>query len=772
MMEPYSFENPELFEGYGSSEGSVPKEKDIFETDPATCCDCGETDKFEHTGDPDEAMCKNCAHIICSNCDHKGGGGSSGFRSSHPTPTIFHGVGNPPQSPTNVQEKHDKEIPELVNIPVTEDLWEGRGVKKHSPQRTQPNLMSSHADEDSNQLDLEFSGESSCNDSIFSEPVSIPSTQTSQTGEMNTLLVQEFAALFRRDELIMLDIPIAISKEDVGFEKTRDRFRKLLKRYALDLKVEARSKNHREVVKFVSSLSSNITRELFAQFSVGSQIQIPDALQRNPDRREKVNEFLRNLHGDFEPIESHDDSDQDSLDEDDDEEELYDGFLPHLDQLGQFITGSIAYKVLRRRLHEFVHPSLRSRLRHLLEMWSRNDHKYHAYVAPYRLLDLAAELQYINPHEIRFETGEKPKYMPQIIGHCQSTIENWTGEHWDWSPLPRFARPLKDGEARICWECTCGEKRHVEVPLVFFKRLQSIIRSLPRTTQLPLTQIHGGSSGLASTSNNQSQATPPQQNQGHQQSARSHSTNAAQSGAQLQAALSNTNTLSYRVILTVKRGIEYKIAQIGVINGLCCQEFFSALKKDYFRLRGFIRAWFSIWRYSHCDFYRCEKFDDHQFVPIKKNAFPEVMNTDYEYRPRPMDLIPPISEHEFATRFYACHKSQSRYHWYHKCKALGLHSTDILDFFPKKMTELEEAGNKREVFWGIYAREMISLRWVIAYHVVCALPPLVFFGIRILPAGYATDLQNPSVPLTMMFGMLSLFWSIYIGSLQTFKTAS
>ncbi|KAI2618533.1 hypothetical protein GGR54DRAFT_640658 [Hypoxylon sp. NC1633] len=163
--------------------------------------------------------------------------------------------------------------------------------------------------------------------------------------------------------------------------------------------------------------------------------------------------------------------------------------------------------------------------------------------------------------------------------------------------------------------------------------------------------------------------------------------------------------------------------------------------------------------------FQCEKFDDHEFTPIRKNDFPGVTNTDYDYTPRPMHSIPPISEHEFRKRFYTCHTPRPLRHWYHKCKAMG-HSYEILKFFPKKKSELEESGDTRQEFWGIYAREMISLRRVLFYNFVSILPMLVFFMIWILPTSLGTDLQNPSVPFTMMIGMLSLFWSIFLSSLQ------
>ena len=62
------------------------------------------------------------------------------------------------------------------------------------------------------------------------------------------------------------------------------------------------------------------------------------------------------------------------------------------------------------------------------------------------------------------------------------------------------------------------------------------------------------------------------------------------------------NIPSHRVLFIVKQGTDHKLAQLCV-SGLSCHVFFSKLKKEYFHLRGFLRVWFSVWRFSHCDFY-------------------------------------------------------------------------------------------------------------------------------------------------------------------------
>ena len=58
----------------------------------------------------------------------------------------------------------------------------------------------------------------------------------------------------------------------------------------------------------------------------------------------------------------------------------------------------------------------------------------------------------------------------------------------------------------------------------------------------------------------------------------------------------------YRVLLMVNKGANYRLEQIYV-SGVTCHIFFIKLRETYFRLRGFLRNWLSIWRYSHCDFY-------------------------------------------------------------------------------------------------------------------------------------------------------------------------
>lgn len=55
------------------------------------------------------------------------------------------------------------------------------------------------------------------------------------------------------------------------------------------------------------------------------------------------------------------------------------------------------------------------------------------------------------------------------------------------------------------------------------------------------------------------------------------------------------------VFLAVESGSEHRLAQLDVY-GLDDDCFFRLLREDYLALRGYLRRWLSIWKYSHCNF--------------------------------------------------------------------------------------------------------------------------------------------------------------------------
>jgi hypothetical protein len=132
-----------------------------------------------------------------------------------------------------------------------------------------------------------------------------------------------------------------------------------------------------------------------------------------------------------------------------------------------------------------------------------------------------------------------------------------------------------------------------------------------------------------------------------------------------------------------------------------------------------------------------------------------------------MNDIPPIPKHEFFKRFYAV-KTQNLLYFFrlYRRKICKGHSSEALSLFPQKVSILDENSVTREFFWGIYAREEICLCWVLFYNFICVLPTLAFFFVWLFKACKGEDMQDSSIPFTMMTGMLSIFWSVFLSSLQ------
>jgi hypothetical protein len=147
------------------------------------------------------------------------------------------------------------------------------------------------------------------------------------------------------------------------------------------------------------------------------------------------------------------------------------------------------------------------------------------------------------------------------------------------------------------------------VPLPFARRLKSIIRNLPESSiamqdlQAPPTSHLQNSSGQGADGSSRAPGQFSKNKQGNLQPAGSSSANSLQFRPPgLKPEVIDINIPNHRVLFIVKQGAEYKLAQICV-KGLSCHIFFSTLRQKYFQLRGFLRSWFSVWRYSHCDFY-------------------------------------------------------------------------------------------------------------------------------------------------------------------------
>lgn len=227
----------------------------------------------------------------------------------------------------------------------------------------------------------------------------------------------------------------------------------------------------------------------------------------------------------------------------------------------------------------------------------------------------------------------------------------------------------------------------------------------------------------------------------------------------------------------MRSGNNLRLAQIDV-KAMKDDHLFEAIKNNYQKLRGYLRRYFSIWRFAHCDFVKVcprmlldrsdvsliriqfEKFGEGDFAKIS-NEMPPSENKHYQYRPKPMRDMPPISQHEFWKRFYfgqPCRLFCRLTRRFHKCKKTCRPCCDAVDRVPKKIWPLEEGGDAREYFWGMLAVEKVSFPVVACYHSIFLIGPFAFWFLWLFYWNHHGDLQNASVPLAAVMGLLSLLW--------------
>lgn len=157
----------------------------------------------------------------------------------------------------------------------------------------------------------------------------------------------------------------------------------------------------------------------------------------------------------------------------------------------------------------------------------------------------------------------------------------------------------------------CGEERWTELPKAFARRIQSIIRNLPmdvvatQNVQYPPV-AHTGSNSLSRSTLNDSQIYNNASHSSHANQQSDGWSSDPSRHHRIPAIKANTFDMSiakHHVLFLAKNGDDYRLAQICV-GDMNCNSFFITLKEEYFRLRGVLRGRFSVWRYSHCDFYK------------------------------------------------------------------------------------------------------------------------------------------------------------------------
>lgn len=202
-------------------------------------------------------------------------------------------------------------------------------------------------------------------------------------------------------------------------------------------------------------------------------------------------------------------------------------------------------------------------------------------------------------------------------------------------------------------------------------------------------------------------------------------------------------------------------------------EFFASIKSQYNDTRGWCRLWFSTWTYDHCDFFLFQKHSINSSARLRI-GYPDAADPIYDFSPRPPEYLPPdgpISHDEFNFHYYYHDLCPSYFSWtrwfaasYFTNTGPSTASRTALDAVPKRKSELKKEDGKRELFYGLYAREARSALRVVVYISLCNVPGVVFFFLWLYRWGHGSDLQGAAVlvnfSLSLTLGFLGwLYWT-------------
>jgi hypothetical protein len=150
-----------------------------------------------------------------------------------------------------------------------------------------------------------------------------------------------------------------------------------------------------------------------------------------------------------------------------------------------------------------------------------------------------------------------------------------------------------------------------------------------------------------------------------------------------------------------------------------------------------------------------------------KFELPPDHDDEYYYRPRPT-YSAPVTRHMFNHYFYGCYESDSLWHRFHTHLPLAARcrirnpANEMLDFFPKRDRPVSTASQsgKVEVCYGIAARECRSFLRIVVYLCLIMAPAFWFVFAWLFMWGDRGDLQDATVPLTLVLAMLSILWAV------------
>ncbi|CAN9179693.1 unnamed protein product [Alternaria alternata] len=420
-----------------------------------------------------------------------------------------------------------------------------------------------------------------------------------------------------------------------------------------------------------------------------------------------------------------------------------------------------------------------------MENFFRNSRSFEVLLDGFRELLLPQSLRDILPATSVEISTEEDK---SISNQMKSLVEDFTMLDWDWWPLTPRMRALNPNEKRLIWKCSCGTRlwkeisaKEANVVSLLLPSLETESLSMPQCTKfsadLPLwrrladdikysfSTLTGGqqrtsptalgsttttttTTGVQATTTGQTSANPQTPAQIPQP---------FPANQQLISVSGSGSPPSLRWIIfgTQPYNKTAELEHIEIDDFTNDSRFFRSLRDHYRKHRGLLSRWLSIWRIGACDGFDRVASD---LVFLENPELPTDF-VEYIYNPR----APPngnaenplISRHK-ASMFMNCN-DPCRWRFFHNCVP-HLINRRVIDRVPRKKSKfaIRDDNSMEHQAWGITVRHEISVAYVVCYHVLILALPFAFWGWW--QHNHPDDLQNAAVPITVVAGLLSLFW--------------
>ena len=284
--------------------------------------------------------------------------------------------------------------------------------------------------------------------SISSSATFQSSTLIGSESELNLAREQFFFLLAGNDHIRSM-CSIANDLQDLRADAFETRIRRLLRLMSTDLKREATSQTQKATGSLVSRHAESLAQQLRqTYFESHDQVLTLDTISQDLSlsKKQLLDEWIRKK---TDSVEDYDQILSEGEEVSDLDDEAADSDLPSLKSVTNFVLSSTAFSRFCAELQRFI----------VNAMWESVGRQWKAETAT----RLPLGFRELEKDEIRMSSSEHLGFLDRV----QLTLENYSGQVWDWWPLRHPRAMLKKGKVRIYWRCVSNVHRQARVSLKF-----------------------------------------------------------------------------------------------------------------------------------------------------------------------------------------------------------------------------------------------------------------------------------------------------------------